>query len=161
MLFRSIITIDAQGIVTDLNPAAARVFGYRPEEVIGRNVEMLMPEPYCGEHDGYLSAYLETGQAKMIGCGREVTGQRKDGSLFPMELAVSEIVLSRRRMFTGVVRDITERKQIEAERQRVERHQKQLVAELTTGSRTSSLRLQWSRCQRAKAATLQTTFFDR
>src|SRR5215470_20298445 len=108
-----IITIDAQGIVTDLNPAAARVFGYRPEEVIGRNVKMLMPEPYRCEHDGYLSAYLRTGQAKVIGRGREVAGQRKDGSIFPMELAVSEMVLSRRRMFTGVVRDITERKQIE------------------------------------------------
>jgi PAS domain S-box-containing protein len=118
-----IITIDAQGIVTELNPAAARVFGYRPEEVIGRNVKMLMPEPYRREHDGYLSAYLSTGQANVIGPGREVTGQRKDGSIFPMELAVSEMVLSRRRMFTGVVRDITERKQIE-------RHQELLVAEL-------------------------------
>jgi len=118
-----IITIDAQGIVTDLNPAAARVFGYSPEEVLGRNVRMLMPEPYRREHDGYLSAYLETGQAKIIGRGREVTGQRKDGSIFPMELVVSEMVLSRRRMFTGVVRDITERKQIE-------RHQELLIAEL-------------------------------
>src|SRR5262245_10224321 len=84
---------------------------------------MLMPEPYRGEHDGYLSAYLETGQAKVIGRGREVTGQRKNGSIFPMELAVTEMVLSRRRMFTGVVRDITERKQ-------TERHQELLVAEL-------------------------------
>jgi PAS domain S-box-containing protein len=126
----AIITIDAQGIVTDLNPAAARVFGYSPGEIIGRNVKMLMPEPYRREHDGYLSAYLGTGQAKVIGRGREVTGQRKEGSIFPMELAVSEMVLSRRRMFTGVVRDITERKQIETERKQIERHQALLVAEL-------------------------------
>jgi PAS domain S-box-containing protein len=126
----AIITIDQEGTVNDLNPAAARVFGYGPEEVIGRNVKMLMPEPYCREHDGYLSAYLRTGQAKVIGRGREVTGQRKDGSIFPMELAVSEMMVSRRRMFTGVVRDITERKQIETERKQIEQHQELLVAEL-------------------------------
>jgi PAS domain S-box-containing protein len=119
----AIITIDAQGTVRDLNPAAARVFGYAPDEVIGRNVKMLMPEPYRREHDDYVSNYLRTGQAKLIGRGREVTGQRKDGSIFPMELAVSEMAVSRRRMFTGVVRDITERRQ-------VERHQELLVAEL-------------------------------
>jgi PAS domain S-box-containing protein len=126
----AIITIDAQGIVKDLNPAAARIFGYSPEETIGLNVKMLMPEPYRREHDGYLSDYLRTGQAKVIGRGREVTGQRKDGSIFPMEIAVSEMVVSRRRMFTGVLRDITERKQIEIERKRIERHQELLVAEL-------------------------------
>src|SRR5262245_26759151 len=119
----AIITIDAQVIAKDLNPAAARVFGYGPEEVIGRNVKMLMPEPYRREHDDYVSSYLRTGQAKLIGRGREVTGRRKDGSIFPMELAVSEMAVSRRRMFTGVVRDITERRQ-------VERHQELLVAEL-------------------------------
>jgi len=126
----AIITIDHEGTVKDLNPAAARVFGYSAEEIIGRNVNMLMPEPYRREHDGYLSAYLRTGEAKMIGRGREVAGQRKDGSIFPIELAVSEMVVSRRRMFTGVVRDITERKQIETERKRTERHQELLVAEL-------------------------------
>jgi PAS domain S-box-containing protein len=126
----AIITIDHEGIVKDLNPAAARVFGYGPEEVIGRNVTMLMPEPYRCEHDCYVSNYLRTGQAKVIGQGREVTGQRKDGSIFPMELAVSEMRVSRRRMFTGVVRDITERKQIETERKQIEQHQELLVAEL-------------------------------
>jgi PAS domain S-box-containing protein len=119
----AIVTIDDNGIIKDLNPAAARVFGYSPEEVVGRNVKILMPEPYRREHDGYLGAYLRTGQARMIGRGREVTGQRKDGSVFPMELAVSEMALSGRRMFTGVVRDITERKQIE-------QHQELLIAEL-------------------------------
>jgi PAS domain S-box-containing protein len=119
----AIVTIDDKGIVKDFNPAAARVFGYSPEEVVGRNVKMLMPDPYRREHDGYLSAYLRTGQARMIGHGREVMGQRKDGSIFPMELAISEMVVSGQRMFTGVVRDITERKQIE-------QHQDLLIAEL-------------------------------
>jgi PAS domain S-box-containing protein len=119
----AIITIDAKGMVKELNPAAARVFGYSPDEVIGRNIKMLMPEPYHREHDGYVSNYLRTGQAKVIGHGREVTGRRKDGSIFPMELAVSEMVVAGRRMFTGVVRDITVRKQ-------VEQHQELLVAEL-------------------------------
>jgi PAS domain S-box-containing protein len=119
----AIITIDAKGMVKDLNPAAARVFGYGADEVIGRNVKMLMPEPYHSEHDGYISNYLKTGEAKVIGFGREVSGRRKDGSIFPMELAVTEMTVSGRRMFTGVVRDITERKQ-------VEQHQELLVAEL-------------------------------
>jgi PAS domain S-box-containing protein len=119
----AIITIDANGIIKDFNPAAARVFGYSPNEVVGLNVKVLMPEPYSREHDGYLINYLRTGQAKMIRLGREVSGRRKDGSIFPMELAVGEMTVSGRRMFTGVVRDITERKQ-------VERHQELLVAEL-------------------------------
>jgi PAS domain S-box-containing protein len=119
----AIITIDAKGIIKDLNPAAARVFGYSPNEVIGLNVKVLMPEPYSREHDGYLINYLRTGQAKMIRLGREVSGRRKDGSIFPMELAVGEMTVSGRRMFTGVVRDITVRKQ-------VERHQELLVAGL-------------------------------
>jgi len=119
----AIITIDANGVVKDLNPAAARVFGYGADEVIGRNVKMLMPEPYHSEHDGYISNYLETGRGKVIGYGRQVSGRRKDDSIFPMELAVTEMTVSGRRMFTGVVRDITERKQ-------VEQHQELLVAEL-------------------------------
>jgi PAS domain S-box-containing protein len=118
-----IITIDDKGIVENLNPAAGRIFGYSPEEVVGRNIKMLMPEPYRREHDGYLTNYLTTGQAKIIGLGREVSGQRKDGSIFPIELAVSELRVTGRRMFTGVVRDITERR-------RADERQKLLVAEL-------------------------------
>ena len=118
-----IITIDDNGLVQTLNPAAARVFAYSPEEVVGRNVKMLMPEPYHSEHDRYVSNYLRTGQAKVIGTGREVAGRRKDGSIFPMDLAVTEMVVAGRRMFTGVVRDITQRK-------RSEEHQKTLMAEL-------------------------------
>ncbi len=111
-----IITIDRNGIVETFNPAAARIFGYAPEEVIGRNVKILMPEPYHSGHDDYLRHYLDTGDAKIIGIGREVVGQRKDGSTFPMELAVSEMEVSGERMFTGIVRDITERKQIERQK---------------------------------------------
>lgn len=108
-----IITIDERGTIETLNPAAARLFGYEPDEVIGKNVKMLMPEPYEGEHDGYLGHYMKSGDAKVIGMGREVTGLRKDRTTFPMELAVSEMELGGRRMFTGIVRDITERRQAE------------------------------------------------
>jgi PAS domain S-box-containing protein len=108
-----IITIDERGKVETFNAAAEQIFGYRAEDVIGRNINILMPEPYHSEHDGYLGAYLETGHAKIIGYGREVEGLRKDGSRFPMELAVSGMSVGGRRMFTGIVRDITERKQLE------------------------------------------------
>jgi PAS domain S-box-containing protein len=110
-----IITIDENGIVESMNLAAERLFGFGRDEVIGSNVKMLMPEPYRAEHDGYLVAYLTTGQKRIIGSGREVIGRRKDGSTFPMELAVSETRLGLRRIFTGIVRDITERKRLEDE----------------------------------------------
>jgi PAS domain S-box-containing protein len=118
-----IITIDDQGTIESLNPAAARIFGYNLEEVIGSNVRMLMPEPFRSEHARYLVSYLRTGQAKLIGNGRELTGERKDGSIFPMELAISEMKVAGRTMFTGIVRDITERKL-------AEEHQKTLTSEL-------------------------------
>lgn len=107
------ISIDARGIVQSYNRAAERIFGYVADEVIGQNVKMLMPEPYRGKHDGYLGSYHATGVARIIGIGREVEGQRKDGSCFPLDLAVSEIQHKGRLMFIGVVRDITERKRME------------------------------------------------
>lgn len=108
-----VITIDALGLVQSFNPAATRLFGYAPDEVIGQNVKMLMPEPYHGEHDGYLSHYVSTGEKKVIGIGREVSGRRKDGSVFPMELGINEMKVGGQRMFVGTVRDVTDRKRAE------------------------------------------------
>ena len=109
----AIVTINERGIIQTFNPAAERIFGYRAEEIAGKNVKVLMPAPYHNEHDGYLSHYLKTGEAKVIGIGREVTGQRKDGSTFPMELSVNDTEVSGRRLFTGAIRDISERKEVD------------------------------------------------
>ncbi len=100
-----IITIDARGIVQSVNPAALKLFGYRENELVGRNVSVLMPEPYRQQHDGYLSRYLSGGDPRVIGVGRDTTGQRKDRSTFPMHLAVSEMCYEGERFFTGVVHD--------------------------------------------------------
>lgn len=110
----AIVIIDEQGIVESFNPAAERMFGYQADEVVGQNVNMLMPQPFASEHTGYIQRYLRTGQAKIIGIGREIQARRKDGSLFPADLAVSEFY-DGRPQFTGIVRDITERKAMEAE----------------------------------------------
>jgi len=109
-----IITIDESGRVEFINPAACRMFGYEPEEIIGRNVNVLMPSPHREYHDSYLANYLRTGDAKMIGIGHEVEGQRKDGTMFPMELSIGEVKLGQRRLFTGMLRDISERREMES-----------------------------------------------
>ncbi len=114
-----IVTIDEHGTIEHFNPAAERMFGYTEAEVVEKNVSMLMPSPYHEAHDGYLAHYLQTGEKKIIGIGREVVGLRKDGTIFPMDLAVGETRQGERRMFTGTVRDISERKQAEEQRDRL------------------------------------------
>src|SRR5262249_40645140 len=109
-----IITIDDHGLIDSFNPAAERLFGYRAEEVIGHNISLLMPSSERDEHDEYLARYRRTGVRTIIGIGREVLGRCKDGSNFPLDLAVSEMTVGGRRMFTGVLHDITERKRAEA-----------------------------------------------
>ena len=108
-----IIVIDARGRIETFNPAAERLFGYRQEDVAGRNVTMLMPSPYRDEHDRYLWRYLQTGNAKIIGIGREVTGLRRDGTVFPIHLSVGEMTVGGERKFTGIVHDLSARVQLE------------------------------------------------
>jgi len=111
-----IITIDDAGTILRFNPAAEKIFGYTHEEAIGQNVTILMPEPHRSQHNIYIKNYLTTGKAKIIGIGREVQGRRKDGSLFPLDLAVGEMRLDGKRMFTGVLRDISDRKALERQK---------------------------------------------
>jgi two-component system, chemotaxis family, sensor kinase CheA len=107
---QGVIAIDEGGFIRSFNPAAERIFGYTATEAIGQKVALLMPEPYRSEQEGYLSNYLRTGKAKLIGVGRELIGQRKDGSTFPLELAVSDIRPGDVRLFIGIVREISKRK---------------------------------------------------
>ena len=108
-----IITIDQQGIIESFNPAAERIFGYAAGDVIGRNIKMLMPAPHSGRHDTYLANYLATGNSQVLGIEREILGLRKDGTTFPIEVSISELEIGQRRIFTGIVRDMTRRKQLE------------------------------------------------
>jgi PAS domain S-box-containing protein len=108
-----IITIDEKGLIRSFNPASERIFGYSKDEVLGENIKLLMPEPYHSEHDRYLNAYLTSGVAKIINIGREVEGLRKDKTIFSLELAISETSVGDDRLFTGIVRDISERKSFE------------------------------------------------
>ena len=128
----AIITIDENGIVESFSPAAVRLFGYDEREVLGKNVNMLMPSPYREQHDGYLAAYRQTGVKRIIGIGRIVVGQRRDGSTFPMELAVGEVATAGRRLFTGFVRDLTER-------QGTERRLQELQLELLHVTRVNAM----------------------
>jgi len=128
----AIITIDEDGRIESFSRAASRLFGFEPSEVIGQNVKMLMPSPYREQHDSYLEHYRRTGERRIIGKGRIVVGLRKDGSTFPMELAVGEVHGGVRRLFTGFVRDITER-------QGTEQRLHELQSELLHVSRLSAM----------------------
>ncbi len=109
----AIVVIDERGRVEAFNPAAERLFGYSVAEMVGQNVNILMPEPYHGEHDGYLARYRHTGERRIIGIGREVEGRRSDGTTFPLELSIAEWNDGKRRFFTGVMRDVTDRRRAE------------------------------------------------
>ena len=124
-----IITIDKRGRIESFNDAAQDIFGYAAHEVIGENVKVLMPSPYREEHDGYIRSYHDTGRRRIIGIGREVTGLRKDGSTFPMELAVSEVDLDDRQIFTGIVRDISERRKLEKEILKVSEQERRRIGQ--------------------------------
>jgi len=108
-----IIIIDDRGIMELINPAAAKLFGYQIEEITGHNISILMPEPHRSAHDHYINNYLTTGEAKIIGIGREVEGLKKDGTVFPFRLSISEVHLKEKRIFTGIVHDLTEQKATE------------------------------------------------
>ena len=109
----AIITIDTLGVIQTVNPATERLFGYKAEELLGKNVGVLMPSPYRDEHDAYIANYVKTGRKKIIGIGREIRGQRKDGAIFPADLAVSEFVANGQRFFAGIISDLSERKRLE------------------------------------------------
>ncbi len=128
----AMVVIDIHGIIQSFSTTAERLFGWSAAEVIGRNVSMLMPQPYHDAHDGYLARYLDTGERRIIGIGRVVVGERRDGSTFPMELSVGEMKSADRRYFTGFVRDLTDR-------QETERRLHDLQSELVHMSRLTAM----------------------
>jgi two-component system sensor kinase FixL len=116
----AMIVIDERGIMRSFSAAAERLFGYSAAEMLGKNINVLMPQPYHDEHDAYIARYLRTGERRIIGIGRVVVGERKDGSTFPMELAVGEMKSADQRFFTGFIRDLTERQTTEARLQELQ-----------------------------------------
>lgn len=108
-----IITIDSKGIVETMNPAALKLFGYNIEDVVGKNIAILMPQPNKSQHDHYIKRYNQTGEKHIIGTGREVLGQRKDGTTFPFRLAVSEVQYEDRKIYTGFIHDLSKQKEAE------------------------------------------------
>ncbi|SKB45129.1 PAS domain S-box-containing protein [Parapedobacter luteus] len=145
-----IITIDWNGIVESINPAALQLFGYDASEVVGRNISMLMPEPDRSNHDGYIENYRRTGQRKIIGIGREVRGRRKDGSTFPFRLAVSEVHYENKTAFTGFVHDLSKEKEAE---EKLLHHMEELEA--TVSNRTKDLIKLVSELEKAKSEVSQ------
>ena len=125
----AIITIDRHAQVRTFNKAAEDLFLFKASEVIGKNVNILMPQPYRREHDDYIENYHQTGNKKIIGIGREVTGLRKDGTTFPMYLAVSEVNVNGQRLYTGIVRDITEQRRLEQEVLRISEHERHRIGQ--------------------------------
>jgi PAS domain S-box-containing protein len=137
-----IITIDERGHVESINPSACKLFGYSPEEVIGHNISMLMPSPHREQHDEYISRYERTGNAHIIGIGREVTGLRKDKTTFPFRLGVSEVQFSGRKIYTGFIHDLSVQKEAEDRLKEYATHLEELVEERTRSLQHSVKALQ-------------------
>lgn len=125
-----IVTIDERGVIQDVNPPVEQLFGWRAEELIGRNISMLMPEPYRSQHDDYLSNYRHTGHARIIGVGREVEGRRKDGSVLPIRLAIGKAELPGQTLYVGFISDISERKAMEQALRESEQQYRSLIGNI-------------------------------
>lgn len=145
-----IITINDRGIIETINPAACALFQRTPDEVIGKNVSVLMPQPYKEQHDGYIHRYQQTHEPHIIGIGREVTGLKKDGSVFPFRLGVSEVQYSGRKIFTGFIHDLSREKEAEDKLKDYALQLEELVEE-----RTLSLKKSLSELQKAKEEVSQ------
>lgn len=145
-----IITIDERGKIESINPSACKLFQYTPDEVIGKNVSVLMPQPYKQEHDHYIHRYQHTGQAHIIGIGREVTGLRKDGTQFPFRLGVSDVNYAGRKIYAGFIHDLSREKEAEDKLKEYAAHLEELVEE-----RTLSLKLLVQELQKAKEEVSQ------
>ena len=135
----AVMVIDEAGAIQSYSAAAERLFGYTTEEVLGKNIKMLMPSPYRENHDSYLERYRRTGERRIIGIGRVVVGERKDGSTFPLELSVGEAKTSNRRLFTGFIRDLTERQETEATMQELQSELLHMSRLTAMGEMASSL----------------------
>lgn len=127
----SIITIDSQCVIASVNPATTRMFGYRDSELLGRNVSMLMPEPWASQHDEYIRRYLQTGKASIIGVGRQIMALRRDGSTFLVHLAISEFTVRQTRYFTGIIRDLTDLEQVQ--KQLLQSERLAAIGQMVTG----------------------------
>ncbi len=145
-----IITINERGVMESINPSACKLFGYEPHEVIGSNIAMLMPQPDQSKHDEYIRRYDRTGKPHIIGIGREVQGLRKDGSVFPFRLGVSEVQYSGRKIYTGFIHDLSREKEVE---ERLKEYAGQL--EHQVAERTQSLRETVAQLQQAKEEVSQ------
>lgn len=137
-----IITIDDRGIVESINPAACTLFGYTIEEVIGKNISMLMPPPDSNKHDEYIARYQRTAEPHIIGKGRDVKGLRKDGSMFPFRLGVNEVKTSGRTIYAGFIHDLSKEKEAEAQILRYASQLEKLVEERTNSLQQSVVELQ-------------------
>ncbi len=123
-----VVQIDRRGIVCFFNVAASKMFGYTVDEILGKNVNVLMPEPFHSQHDSYISNYLTTHNSGVIGMGREVVCMRKDKTTFPADLAVSEVIVDDEHLFVGILNDISQRKELEENEQVYKRQLEDIIA---------------------------------